>query len=239
MNQDLFDNVGFTHEYRRDMEYFYSPYFDSYENLLDFFCKVFKNDALDMTPRRMMNQIQHFVTLANDIDKIRPSRDPLRILFLKTCLESLTNLSGMNKVAFYAHFPNLISEEGQAYILGNFRLLYFQDIFEGKRFEASHNLTISDFFELVKAVRDMVVHDGNYWEMQFFARDDDSIWLTSIETDEKILRSYSYQSREKYLTDYHFETTLNYDRFIHYFVEACIAFIVEYIDGKEAELHNE
>jgi hypothetical protein len=45
-------------------------------------------------------QVQRFVTLANEIDKIRPARDGLRILFLKCCMESLATLSGIkNKKA--------------------------------------------------------------------------------------------------------------------------------------------
>ena len=78
----------------------------------------------------------------------------------------------------------------------------------------------------------MVVHDGNYWEMQIFSHDTDSIWLTHLETDKKLLPENIFDYKDK-LTTYHFETTLQYEKFIYYFVEACIKFIYSYIDKTE------
>lgn len=106
---------------------------------------------------------------------------------------------------------------------------------DGIRLEESYELTFFDFFNIIKAARDMVVHDGNYWEMQFFAHDNDSTWLTDITTDEKMLSKYCYPKTKRTIT-YHFRTTLQYDRFIFYFVEACINFINNYINRKELEL---
>lgn len=74
----------------------------------------------------------------------------------------------------------------------------------------------------------MVVHQGVYWEMQFFAQDDDSTWLTSIETKDKILKSYTYQCEEKRSVTYHFETTLKYERLIFFFIEACVNYIIRF-----------
>ena len=209
--------------------------------MIAFFVKVFKNDENDKTPRRMMNQVQHLVSIANDMDKIRPGRDPLRIFFIKTCLEALCALSGMNnkkdKPAFYEKFIGYMSAEGKAYILDNFSLTGFDDVYMDHTYEASHNLTIDDFFEIIKAVRDIVAHEGNYWEMQFFAQDDDSTWIATLETDRKILKSYEYH-QDKMMRTYSFETTMQYTQFVHYFAEACIAYIVAYIDRKEAENKN-
>ena len=70
--------------------------------------------------------------------------------------------------------------------------------------------------------------------MQFFARDDDSTWLATLETDRKILKPDKYQYQDKMMRTYTFETTMQYNQFVHYFVEACIAYIMAYADGKEA-----
>ena len=235
--EELFESVGFVKEYYSEMSDFYRVNFESEEDMIAFFVKVFKNDENDKTPRRMMNQVQHLVSIANDMDKIRPGRDPLRIFFIKTCLEALCALSGMNnkkdKLAFYEKFIGYMSAEGKAYILDNLSLTGFDDVYMGHTYEASHNLTIDDFFEIIKAVRNIVAHEGNYWEMQFFAQDDDSTWIASLETDRKILKSYKYH-QDKMTRTYTFETTMQYDQFVHYFVEACIAYIVAYIDRKEA-----
>ena len=72
-----------------------------------------------------------------------------------------------------------------------------RNIYMNHQYEASHELTIDDFFEIIKAVRDIVAHEGNYWEMQFFALDDDSTWIASLETDRQILKSYKYQNQKK------------------------------------------
>lgn len=232
--EELFESVGFVKEYYSEMSDFYKGNFESEEDMIAFFVKVFKNDESEKTPRRMMNQVQRLVSIANDIDKIRPGRDPLRIFFIKTCLEALCALSGTKKTTFYESFPAHMSAEGRAYILDNFSLTGFDDVYMGHTYEASHNLTIDDFFEIIKAVRDIVAHEGNYWEMQFFAQDDDSTWLATLETDRKILKAYKYQYQDKMIRTYSFETTMQYDQFVHYFVEACIAYIIAYIDGKEA-----
>ena len=233
--EEIFESVGFVKEYYAQMSDFYRNNFEAEDDMISFFVKVFQNDEKDKTPRRMMNQVQQLVSIASDIDEIRPGRDPLRIFFIKTCLEALCALSGMKKPIFYETFPSYMSDEGKAYILDNFSLTGFKDVYMNHQYEASHELTIDDFFEIIKAVRDIVAHEGNYWEMQFFAHDDDSIWLSSLETDRQILKSYKYQNQKKMTRTYSFNTTMQYDRFIYYFVEMCINFLLEYIAQKEVE----
>lgn len=237
--EELFESVGFVGEYYSQMSDFYKDNFDSEEDMISFFVKIFKNDENDKNPRQMMNQVQQLVSIATDIDQIRPARDPLRMFFIKTCLEALCELSGMNnkkdKPIFYEIFPTFISTEGKQYILNNFLLMSFDDIYMNHKYEEHHELTIDDFFEIIKAVRDIVAHEGNYWEMQFFAHNTtDTTWVVSLETNRKILKSYQYKCEENITREYHFETTMQYDRFIYYFIEACIGFIVNYIDRKEA-----
>ena len=186
--EELFESVGFVKEYYAKMFDFYRANFESEKDMICFFVKVFQNDEKDKIPRRMMNQIQHLVSIADDIEQIRPGRDPLRIFFIKTCLEALCALSGMGKSVFYKGFPSYMSNEGKVYILENFSLTGFEeDVSMNHQYETSHKLSIDDFFEIVKAVRDIVAHEGNYWEMQFFVHDNDSTWIASLETDSQVI----------------------------------------------------
>lgn len=233
-NKELFQSVGFVGEYYSEMRDFYVDYFKSEEDMLEFFVKVFKNDENDKKPRQMMNQIKNLVSIAKDIDKIRPARDPLRIFFIRICLEALCEISKIKEKEFYEKFPSYMSSEGQEYILNNFLLTGFEDEYKNFRYEAIHDLTIDDFFMIIKAVRDIVAHEGTYWEMQFFAHDNDSTWISELITDRKILKSYEYKSQKNMLRTYSFETKMEYDRFVYYFVEACINFLLEYVEQKGA-----
>ena len=222
------DGQSLISQHQAELTSFYAPYFDTDEELTAFVSDAFDYEKGCLAKRQMLYQVQRFVSLANDIDKLRPGRDCLRMLFIKICLESLCSLSGYTKkqkTLFYDIFVDCFSEEGKVYILDNFTLSSFDDEVCGHVYEVSYELTLGDFFELIKVTRDMVVHQGVYWEMQFFAHDDDSTWLASIETKEKILKSYTFHSKEPLSATYHFETTLQYERFIYFFIEACVSYI--------------
>lgn len=237
--EKLFEEVGFVYEYREEFVKFYRPYFLDEDELYGFFRKVFKHDNIDKTPRRIMNQIVHLVSLANDIEKIRPARDSLRIVFLQTCIESIYKLSGDNggkykekdRTNFYM---DMLDEDGKQYILGNFKFSFLEPAYmldeRGRLLFDKHgrdNLKIEDFALLLYKMRGMVLHEGDYWSMQFFAYDTDSTWLVSIETDKKIL---NFQEAKKDMPiQYHFETTMQYEEFIHHFVKGCIRFLEEYL----------
>ena len=97
----------------------------------------------------------------------------------------------------------------------------FNDRMKYYKYE-SHDFVFDDFLRLIKAVRNMVAHEGDYWSMQFFSYDDESIWVTSLTTEENIFRLD--KKPDKKIT-YMFNTKLNYSRFVYYFIEACINFI--------------
>lgn len=229
---ELFESVGFVDEYREEFQKFYRPFFNDESALDNFFYDVFKNDVTDKKPRWIMNQIVWFVTLADDIDKIRPRRDPLRILFFKICLESICKINDLKTSDFFEKFEKCFSEEGKNYILSHFKFSFIDEPIkfnnESSVFFDNHegyDLTISDFLLIVKATRDIVAHDGDYWSTQFFAQDNDSTWITSITTKENIISCHQGKKSE-YIT-YHFETTMQYERFRYYFVEACINYLKE------------
>jgi hypothetical protein len=217
-------------KYLLETKEFYFPYFSNEESLDLFINRIFQFDWNDRKPRQMLFQVQRFVTLATEIDKIRPARDGLRMLFLKCCMESLAKLSDMKTTAFYSSFATFFSKDGKKHILDNFSLSFIEHSENGIEIDESFDLSIDDILSIIKAMRDMVVHDGNYWELQFFAYDNDSTWLTHIETKEHLLSKNTYINQSKQLVTYHFETTLQYENFKYYFVEACINFINNYIE---------
>ena len=214
----------FTAFLQKQLVDFFSPHFESRDDLMDFLADAFDYKNGSLTKRQILYQTQRFVSLANNIEKISPASDGLKILFLRICLESLQSLSSCNKNKFTPIFAKCFSDEGKDYILRNFKLSYFEDEYCGLTFEAHYDITVTDFLWIIKEIRNNIAHNGRGWSMQFFARDDDSIWLTSMETDQKIIEYKFHQTGRKMRT-YHFDTTLNYEKFIFYFVEACINYI--------------
>ena len=230
--------VVLEEKYMEELKKFYSPLFKDSCGLDAFIKRAIECDWDDRKPRRMIFQVQRFVTLATDIDQIRPARDGLRMLFLKCCMESLAKLSEIKSSSFYQAFETFFSDDGKSYILKNFSLSFYEWEENGFRRKNYGDLTLGDFLCIVKAMRDMVVHDGDYWSLQMFAQDDDSIWLTDVTTREQVLSKSTCSNETKRNVTYHFETTLQYDSFIHYFVEACINYINAYIDKKVLEMQT-
>lgn len=217
-------------QYFLELKEFYSPFFPTSEELDVFIDKAIQLDWDDRKPRQMLFQVQRFVSLATEIDKIRTERDGLRMLFLKCCMESLANLSNKKTKEFYECFATFFSEEGKHYILDNFSLSFIEHSKNGLTIHEGGNLDIADILSIIKAMRDMVVHEGNYWELQLFAYDKGSTWLTHIETNKQLLSQATYNNNSQKSVTYHFETTLQYEKFIYFFVEACKNYIANYIE---------
>lgn len=237
MSNKSFNEVGFTYEYRKETEQFYRPFFHTEEEMKRFFWKVFQNDTIDKTPRLMTNQVCRFVSLANDIETIRPGRDPLRILFLRICLESLCSLSRINKSDFFKEFEKCMSIEGTNYISSHFHLTDWAPeteelsnpscLLSYPGYEEAP-ISLNDFLLLMKKIRDAVVHEGDYWTMQVFAPEDEFVTLTSFTTDGHLFSDLKINTGK--LATYFFSTTLNYQKFIYFFTCACIGFISNYVD---------
>ena len=237
MSNESFNEVGFTHEYRKETEQFYRPFFHTEEEMEQFFWKVFQNDSVDKPPRLMMNQVCRFVSLANDIETIRPGRDPLRILFLRICLESLCSLSRLNKSDFFKEFEKCMSIEGINYISNHFYLTDW--IPETEQLPnpscllsyPDHEevpISLNDFLLLMKKIRDAVVHEGDCWNIEVFVPNDEFATHTLLTADIQLFPDI-IKNTEKRIT-YFFRTTLNYQKFIYFFTCACISFISNYVD---------
>lgn len=205
------------------------------------FESIFQLDERDNTPRRIMNHIYQLVSLADDIDKIRPSRDPLRLFFLRTCQESVYKLYNekfpdkSRQIKIENFFEDYLSEEGKQYIKENFRLIMV-DYHEEPNYitgeyidnKEGYVMEMADFARVFYMVRGMVTHEGDYWSMQVFAkRDSEYTFVSSVETSERVLDCVKNDKNRKYT--YLFETTMNYEKFRDYFVQGCIQILKDYI----------
>ena len=237
MEIELFEAAGFVHEYKEEAMSFYRPFFTSEETMTTFFRNIFNFEITSEAegdrkyiPRRMMNQIQRFVSLANDIEQIRPGRDPLKILFFRVCLESLRSLSGRKK-EFFTNIATCMSDKGKAYITDHFRLMGW--MFESTESPFVHFpldleilLSLDDFFKIIWAVRNLSVHEGDYWSMDFFSDAADGPCITTLTTKDTIISSVKPNGKK---ITYVFETSLDYRIFTHHFVRMCITYVEEYM----------
>ena len=154
-------------------------------------------------------------------------------------MESLEYLScedkkKRNKIGFCKTFAQCFSEEGKDYILGSILDFSVVGQINDISMEQMYKLTMDDFLSVIKAVRDKVVHDGICAETQLFSRDEDSFWCSEMETCEKILSEYSYVEKNEN-RHYSFTTTLQFEKFKYFFVEACICFIQKYIKKRKSK----
>ena len=76
----------------------------------------------------------------------------------------------------------------------------------------------------------MAVHDGICWETQLFSSDDAPL-ITIMTINQKIFQKFKYYPVGKCNFEYCFETSLNYEKFIFYFVDTCIRYLLKYIDN--------
>ena len=212
-----------------EMKEFYSAYFSDENSMENFIERAFDCNRGGRKSRQMLFQVQRFVSLATEIDRIRPARDGLRLLFFKCCMESLGKLADIKTKDFYGIFASMFSVDGKKNILNSITLLSIDDNDSDSFCKEYYELTIDDILYIIKGARDMVVHDGNYWDLQFFAPDESIDWLAYITTSEQLLSKTTYDNKNKIVT-YHFETRLQFEKFKYYFVEACINFINYYLE---------
>ena len=248
--EELFSSCGFICDYREITEEFYKKHFTRPEEMYEFFKSVFDNDKNDSTPRRMMNTVRRHVSLAEDIHKIRPEDDGIKILFLRMCIEALGDIS-KNKKIKKNFFSTYIVKKDMLYIKENFKLCFvYENILQnGDKNNRTYciktywynniNISIDEFSDIFSGIRHNVVHSNDLGFIRIFNPDRDWNFIININLDKEIfnksvgvleetetqvsnilLRKYSYM----------FESTLDFDKFIDIFVQGCICLIKDYIN---------
>lgn len=143
---------------------FYEPFFQDMEETSRFVNLIENYSANDpMHPAKIMiHQTQRLVSLADDLPKIRPKRDPLQLLFLTICAEHIAKLH-----------DNFTQEgKSRAYVQRFFRLLVSQTDQNILTCGIIHRsprrmLNIKEVADLLYDIRCDVIHEGMYWGFFF------------------------------------------------------------------------
>ncbi|MGM1047012.1 MAG: hypothetical protein ACQEXX_12810 [Bacillota bacterium] len=213
-------------DYFKSIVDFYSPYF-SYVELENFLFRVYnyKIDVVAETivPRVMINSVQRLVTLADDIEKIRPQKNALKSFFLVVCIESLYSLARDKRKKYEMvidFFENYISKEDQIYILERIERSFADDMFiPGHEFNES--ISIEIFARIISEVRNIFTHQGDYWSFNFASFDPDTPVLQSIIVEEE---------RSKGKAKRLYEIRFDYDSFREICIKGFISYINKYIE---------
>ena len=216
MNEVL-KSAALEGEYYKEVYGFFHKYFDDSKHILDFLERVFLNDSIDKTPRRMMNLLIRWVDLAEMIHNTKPGRDPLVVACVRTCIESICVQTEKTKDDKKNFFEENLSEEGAAYIRGSFRTVIKEDKINHKEIY-DNNSPLRDFDEMIFGIRNRVVHDGDYWSSQVFSH---------VSSDMDWVSAYSIE-RGNRKSEIVYETNMRYERFMFYFVEAVMSYIDRY-----------
>lgn len=127
--------------------------------------------------RRMLNNVMQMMKLADDIDIIRPDRDPLRVFFMRTCQEAIYRLYNDNtnsdKINIKDFFTEFFPKQGRIYVLSSF---IFKEVdynrapdYINKKYiddKAWYEMDIDDFSLLFFKIRGMVTHEGDFWSVK-------------------------------------------------------------------------
>lgn len=215
-------------EYFEEIIEFYNEFFDSSKDLEDFLLKVYrfpKNlENGEVVPRIMMNSVQRLVTLADDMELIRPNKSALKSFFIVVCIESLYFNAKLNKMSKYEmvidFFEKYITNEDQKYILKTFNRSIADDKFvPGEPFKDEVNIEV--FSRVINEVRNVFVHQGDYWSFNFAPSNSDHVLMQDIIVEEE-------KSKGKAKRIY--EIMLDYNIFRQICVKGFINFINSYID---------
>lgn len=145
---------------------FYAPYFPTEADAQAFVDSV---EALNITDPRhpskiMMHQVQRLVTLADQIHNILPGRAAMRVFFLMVCAENVTKLhakfegEGQSKAHAVKFFDDFVTANDKHKLAQSF-------------IQGDKSLDVENSAKLLYAVRNAVVHEGNYWSFDFAETD--------------------------------------------------------------------
>lgn len=200
---------------------FYKEYLDD-NALNEFFNRICEHEDKhdDNIPRRMMHQVQRFVKLAIDVEKIEPNADMFRIIFLNTCLDSLFKI--VNQKGKEKFFEKWVSIENQKYILNNFKVDIRYEKTDDELYYLVHRFGINEFQNVFYQLRNIAIHEGDCWSTQFFNERINCGLISTFSTKKKILESDNSDKK----CDYVIDSKLSFNEFIKIFVRGCANFII-------------
>lgn len=117
-------------------------------------------------PRRMLNAVERFVSVARDMEQIRKGKDVFKIVFIISCVESLQSLgnplcTSMSKVqVLLDFFETYTSDSDKQYI----RTHFWHD--DDDLFDPKED-SFRQFIGVLNEYRNCAVHEGDYWDYCF------------------------------------------------------------------------
>lgn len=195
---------------------------------------VFIKDILeleDVKPRRMINMIRRWVTLANS-----ESKDGIRVLFIIICIEALYNLrypdNKMAKIKILINFfEQYIIGENREKIIAKVNRSYADILFiDNPRESAEVSLEI--FARMIYSIRNQVAHEGNYWDFSFQPEFIDYSLMQFVKLAEsyeefKYLKKVNQEPPERI-----YEVSLGYDEFRDICINGMINFVTDFCNSK-------
>lgn len=222
-----------------ELTLFYTRFFDNYCSCIDFLfsvlryepiiCKIDNNFfCLDsenniiaddvFIPKRMLNAVMRFVSVARDIETIRPRDDPFKVIFLITCIESLQTQRGKKfksksekKEMIFDFFESFTSPDDSQYIHNHFENIP-DDFFEMSK---SGPTVLA---EALYSIRNAAVHTGDCWGSIFPEKNSGEIITVPGRNKTTMHRAYT--------------NAIPYTQFEQIFVRTCINLIRNYVAQK-------
>ncbi|HZK54820.1 MAG TPA: hypothetical protein VFC84_11580 [Desulfosporosinus sp.] len=199
---------------------FYGDYFkDEFE--LDKFILGKLNYQASPVPRRMINTVPRLISLANEMDIIKPGRRDLSIFFIITCIEALHSLQliRMQKQEMVIiFFEKFLSLEDQKKIIDNVKILSVN-----REYKWFDSITMEQFALLLCAIRNNVAHEGIYWSFTFKGESEDAFKVVNS-LKSKIIKNQPYN-------EISYEVGLSYSEFLLICMRGFINYINHYFNN--------
>lgn len=178
-------------------------------------------DMNNLIPRRMINSVQRLISLADDIEQVRPGKKDLSIFFLVTSIESVYTLSSSpfnNKQGLLIDFfSNYLVQEEQEYLFNRIKILS-----DGERQMYVSPISAENFALMLTGIRNQVAHEGNYWSFNFKKKENSSdimcLFSSKLKKDEgsreityqigityEILKDFCIKGLVRYIENYYEE----------------------------------
>ena len=181
-------------------------------------------DAL--IPRRMLNSVMRLVLAARDMELIRRGKDSFKLLYIFSCVETLTTLAEPNSNKSKREMFSSFFEEN---------LLYNDEILIKKLIKrragdedfsfSDTELSIREFANILYEFRNSAAHEGQYWDCCFKNSRGDYPMSFLVEID---IQSFKRKAKKEHC----YTTELDYRTFDGIFVRICIQFIQNYINRR-------
>ena len=143
---------------------FYRPFFNGDQSVESFVEACERLDPPNNAAKIIMHQCQRLVSIADDLPKIRPHEEALRLLFLIMCAENVAKLrydfqgEGQSRAYVRRFFENILNASDQRTLSSSF-VCHSQ--------VPMRQLELREAVDMLYAVRCDVVHEGNYWGFAF------------------------------------------------------------------------